>query len=60
MGKKKSVVLMVLITIILVVLCGLVAFPAIPLDNEGVDSYNPIVNQYDWSMDLDGGVYTYY
>lgn len=57
MGKKKSVALMVFITIIVVVLCALVLFPSVPV---GVKDWKPVASQYDFSTELDGGYYTYY
>ena len=62
MGKKKSVVLMVLLTIVIVVLCALTAFPAftLPWSENGKDSWKPVVLQYDLGADLGGGYYAYY
>ncbi len=57
MGKKKSVALMVIITIVIVALCGLIIFPSIPV---GVKDWNPIALQYDFSTEVDGGYYAYY
>ncbi len=57
MGKKKSVALMVVFTIVIVALCGLLLFPSIPV---GVQIWKPVVSQYDFSTELDGGYYTYY
>ena len=57
MGKKKSVALMVFITIIVVVLCALVLFPSVPV---GVKDWKPVASQYDFSTELNGGYYTYY
>ena len=61
MGKKKSVVLMTLITIVLVVLCAITAFPTftLPGTNE-VKKWNPAVLQYDLGTDFSGGYYAYY
>ena len=59
MGKKKSVVLMTLLTIVIVVLSALTVFPRIDLPNS-VKSWNPAVMQYDLGMDLGGGYYAYY
>lgn len=69
MGKKKSVVLMILITIVIVALCVLTAFPAFAVPNT-VKFWNPAVMQFDLGMDLGGeyvansrvggGYYTYY
>lgn len=63
MGKKKSVVLMILITIVTVALCALTIFPAfdIPFLVNGLPkSWNPVVLQYDLGADFGGGYYTYY
>ena len=61
MGKKKSVVLMTLLTIVMVVLCFVVAFPSFVIPGtSGVKKWNPIVKQYDLGTDLAGGYYTYY
>ncbi|MBR2646512.1 MAG: hypothetical protein IKD47_03040 [Clostridia bacterium] len=61
MGKKKSVVLMVLLTIVIVVLCAITAFPVFTIPGtNGVKKWNPAVNQYDLGADLGGGYYTYY
>ncbi|MBQ7830857.1 MAG: hypothetical protein IJ393_02140 [Clostridia bacterium] len=70
MGKKKSVVLMTLLTIVIVVLCAITAFPSftIPFTN-GIKKWNPAVMQFDLGMDLGGeyldgyvggGYYAYY
>ncbi len=59
MGKKKSVVLMVLLTIVIVVLTALTVFPAIPIWGT-VQKWNPVVLQYDLGSDLGGGYYAYY
>ncbi len=60
MGKKKSVVLMTLITIVLLVLCALVAFPRVPLGKGGIKKWNPVAMQYDLSSEFSGGHYAYY
>ncbi|MBE7084631.1 MAG: hypothetical protein E7368_01085 [Clostridiales bacterium] len=57
MGKKKSVALMVLLTIVMIALCGLVLFPSVPV---GVKDWKPVALQYDFSTELDGGYYAYY
>ena len=57
MGKKKSVALMVFLTIVMIALCGLVLFPSVPV---GVKDWKPVVSQYDFSTELDGGYYAYY
>ena len=61
MGKKKSIVLMVLLTIVIVVLCAITVVPTftIPFTND-VKIWNPVVKQYDLGADLDGGYYAYY
>jgi hypothetical protein len=63
MGKKKSVVLLTLLTIVIVVLCAMVMTPSfeLPFLWEGaVSNWNPVVKTYDLSSDLGGGYYTYY
>ena len=60
MGKKKSVVFMILLTIVIVALCALTAFPAFTLPWNKVKSWNPAVLQYDLGADLGGGYYAYY
>ncbi len=57
MGKKKSVVLMVIVTIVIVALLGLIIFPSIPV---GVKDWNPVALQYDFGTEVNGGYYTYY
>ena len=59
MGKKKSVVWMVLLTIIIVALCAVTAFPAFPVPGT-VEKWNPAVLQFDLGADLGGGYYAYY
>ncbi len=61
MGKKKSVVLMTLITIVLLVLCAIVALPSfvIPSTN-GIKKWNPAAMQYDLGTEFSGGHYAYY
>ena len=71
MGKKKSVVLMILITIVMVALCVLTAFPSFTIPGTGeIKIWNPAVMQFDLGMDLGGahvadsrvggGYYAYY
>ena len=61
MGKKKSVVLTALITIVIVVLCAIIAFPVFTIPGtNGVKKWNPTVLQYDLGADFGGGYYTYY
>lgn len=57
MGKKKSVALMVILTIVIVALCALVLFPSVPV---GVKDWKPVASQYDFSTEVDGGYYAYY
>ena len=59
MGKKKSTVLMVLLTILMAVLCAITVFPTTPIPGT-VFIWNPAVMQYDFGSDLGGGYYTYY
>ena len=61
MGKKKSVVLIVLISIVMFVLTVITAFPkfTIPGTND-VKEWNPAVLQYDLGSDFGGGYYAYY
>ena len=59
MGKKKSVVLMVLLTIVIFVLTALTVFPAFPIPGT-VQKWNPVVLQYDFGSELGGGYYAYY
>ena len=63
MGKKKSVVLITLISIVVAFLCLLTMFPsfAIPFPVDGTyKTWNPVVNQFALSSDFGGGYYTYY
>ncbi len=61
MGKKKSVVLLTLITIVIVVMGFFAAFPAFTLPGKnGIEKWNPAVLQYDIGSDFGGGYYTYY
>ena len=59
MGKKKSTVLMVLLTIVIVVLCAITVVPSFTIPGT-VKIWNPVVKQYDLGVDLDGGYYAYY
>ena len=59
MGKKKSVVLMVLLTVVIIVLGAITAFPSFAIPNT-VKKWNPAVKQYDFNADLGGGAYAYY
>ncbi|MBR2341182.1 MAG: hypothetical protein IKA72_02070 [Clostridia bacterium] len=63
MGKKKSVVLITLISVVVAFLCLLTMFPSfgIPFPVDGTwKTWNPVVNQFALSSDLGGGYYTYY
>ena len=71
MGKKKSVVLMILITIVMVALLVLSAFPSFTIPGtEGIKIWNPAVMQFDLGVELGGshvansrvggGYYAYY
>ena len=62
MGKKKSVVLITLLTIVIAALCVITAFPAfrLPWSANKKDSWNPAVLQYDVGRDFGSGYYTYY
>ncbi len=59
MGKRKSTVLMVLLTIVIVALCALTIFPSFAIPGT-VKIWNPAVMQYDKGADLGGGYYAYY
>ena len=63
MGKKKSVVLITLISIVITVLCAITLFPSfeIPFRIDGTyKTWNPVVKQYDLGSEFGGGYYTYY
>ncbi len=61
MGKKKSVVLMTFITIVILVLCAVVAFPKVTVPgSNGIEKWNPAVMQYDLGSEFSGGHYAYY
>jgi len=63
MGKKKSVVLLTLITIAIVILCAMIAVPSFDLPfrvNGAMSRWNPVVKTYDFGSDFGGGYYTYY
>ena len=63
MGKKKSVALMILITVVTVALSLLTIFPSfnIPFLIKGLPkTWNPVVLQYDLGADYGGGYYAYY
>ena len=59
MGKKKSIVLMVLLTIVIVVLSAITVVPSFAVPGT-VKKWNPVVNQYDLGSELGGAYYTYY
>lgn len=59
MGKKKSVVLLTLITIVIVVLCAMIVVPAFDIPFT-VKTWTPVVGTYDLGAELGGGYYTYY
>lgn len=59
MGKKKSVVLMVLLTIVIAALCAVTLFPPFSIPGT-VDKWNPVTLQFDLGADLGGGYYAYY
>ncbi len=70
MGKKKSVVLIILLTIVTIVLCAITALPSftVPGTNK-TKKWSPAVMQFDLGMDLGGeyldgrvggGYYAYY
>ncbi len=61
MGKKKSVVFMTLITIVILVLCALVAFPTVNIPgSDKIKKWNPVAMQYDLGTEFNGGHYAYY
>ncbi|MBQ3220414.1 MAG: hypothetical protein IJB34_00460 [Clostridia bacterium] len=59
MGKKKSVVLMVLLTIVIVVLTALTVLPTFSIPGTP-KKWQPVALQYDFGTDLGGGYYAYY
>ena len=61
MGKKKSVVLMTLLTIVLIALCVITAFPAFTFPwLNGVKGWQPATEMLDLGSDFHGGYYAYY
>lgn len=63
MGKKKSVVLLTLITIVILVFCAVSALPSFSLsvfDKDTVKKWFPAAAQYDLDADLGGGYYALY
>ncbi len=61
MGKKKSVVFMTLITIVILVLCALIAFPKVNVPgSDKIKQWNPVAMQYDLGAEFNGGHYAYY
>lgn len=59
MGKKKSVVLITLITIVIAVFCAISAIPSFALKNS-VKIWTPAAAQYDLATEFGGGYYTHY
>ena len=59
MGKKKSVALMILLTIVIAVLCAITIFPTVSIPWT-VKIWNPAVMQYDFGAEFSGGYYAYY
>ena len=59
MGKKKSIVLMVLLTIVIVVLSAITVVPSFIIPNT-VKIWNPVVKQFDFGSELGGAYYAYY
>ena len=61
MGKKKSVVLMVIITIVLVALTVFTVCPSFwfPWGN-GLKGWNGVTSFVDFGSDFEGGYYAYY
>ncbi|MBE5747557.1 MAG: hypothetical protein E7352_05255 [Clostridiales bacterium] len=62
MGKKKSVVLMTFLTIVIVALCVITAFPSfrLPWSENKKDKWVPAILQMDVGRDFGDGYYTYY
>ena len=60
MGRKKSVVLMVLLTIVIVALCALTVLPTFMFPWNPIDGWRPAVTSLDAGSELRGGYYTYY
>lgn len=62
MGRKKSVVLLVLLTIVIVALCLFAMMPVFGtfVWKGAVSKWNPVVKTYDFDGTLGGGYYTYY
>ncbi len=60
MGRKKSVVLMVLLSIVIVALCVLAVFPAFTFPWDKVKGWKPALSSLDAGAELRGGYYTYY
>lgn len=58
MGKKKSVVLTVLITIVIAIMCAISAVPSFHVSQ--IKKWLPATAQYDFDMELGGGYYTQY
>lgn len=61
MGKKKSVVLLTLITVVLVVLCALSIVPTFSFPwGDGVNGWKSAIGHLHMSADFEGGYYAYY
>ncbi len=60
MGKKKSVALMLLLTVVIAVLCAITIFPSFAIPWTAADIWNPAVMQFDFGNELGGGYYAYY
>ena len=61
MGKKKSVVLMVIITIVLVALTVFTVCPSFWFPwNNGLKGWNGVTSFIDYGSDFNGGYYAYY
>ncbi len=59
MGKRKSVVLMTLLTIVIIVLTAITVLPGFSFPGNSVTKWNPAIKQYDLGADLGGGYYVY-
>ena len=59
MGRIKSTILMVLLSIVIVALCALTAFPAFSFV-DGIQGWQPAIVSLDAGSELRGGYYTYY
>ena len=57
MGKKKSVVLLTLLTIVIVALCAMIVVPSFELPflwNGAVSNWNPVFKTYDLDANRGG------